>query len=91
MAVKSRSTGAVLPLNVIPVAYLNTTWSRVLIRLRLISPPTWPSVKASARGLRTHISFPRGSNALELIPSTQCPKGDCPEFVSPEFVKRRLS
>jgi len=32
------------------------------------------------RRLRTHISFPRSSNALELKPYTQCPKGDCPEF-----------
>lgn len=40
MAAKLKSTGTPLPISVIPLAYRNTMWSRLLVRLRAIRPPT---------------------------------------------------
>ena len=38
-----------LPMSAIPLAYRNTRWSRLLVQLRLIKPPAWPSTASPLR------------------------------------------
>ena len=42
IAAKSKTTGEVLPITVIPLRYRNNRWSRLLIKLGLLSDP-WKS------------------------------------------------